>query len=498
VLAGLLIAMLPVLTIAMYAHPFADDFSYGNRTVGAWRETGSLLAAAKAAAEGVGEVFQTWQGTFAGVFVMAMHPAVFSESLYGPGLIGVMLAFVTGIFAVLKVGLMDCLRAEKWEYIVIASVMVFLAIEFVPFPQEAFYWYNSAVYYTGFASLSLFLAALLLKAANAEKLSWRTALLCGGGGMISFVIGGGNFPNALTAALMTALFAAYALIKRRKTFWVPLISLACLCAALFISVSAPGNAIRQEALINENLYPMSGLSAILTSFVYAAMFVPLVAGAPEFLAFAALTPLLYRLAARSGFSFSLPGAVTVLLYGAYASSFTPNLYTMSGYGPMRVVDYNYYVFLFFVLVTVLYWCGWAARKSAERRAAMSRQRARFAKRRQKIDVPVPNGQLAVRVISVTAAACFAIVLLVTASGNKDAITSVSAAHSLLNGEAERYRAEHAARLALFASGDKNLRLTPYTAMPHLIYFGDLSGDPADYRNSGEAQWYGLESVALEK
>ena len=63
VLAVVLVASLvPLLAIAQYSHPSADDYPYALATHAAWQETGSVWAVLRAAAHTVAQRYQTWQG----------------------------------------------------------------------------------------------------------------------------------------------------------------------------------------------------------------------------------------------------------------------------------------------------------------------------------------------------------------------------------------------------------------------------------------------------
>ncbi len=157
-----ILSLIPMLLIARYNHPCADDFSYGEYTIHTWRETGSLLKTIGAAVEGTKIRYNTWQGSFSGVFLMTLHPAIFGENLYQYVPIILILGFCIATMFLLKVILMDYLGADKYSYGIISLIITFLSIQFVITPVEAFYWYNGAMYYTGFYAIAMILFALVL------------------------------------------------------------------------------------------------------------------------------------------------------------------------------------------------------------------------------------------------------------------------------------------------------------------------------------------------
>ena len=64
----LVIAIIPLVIIGFYAHPCADDYSYGYYTHAFWSTTKSLSQTLQWALYQVKSTYQTWQGTFSSVF----------------------------------------------------------------------------------------------------------------------------------------------------------------------------------------------------------------------------------------------------------------------------------------------------------------------------------------------------------------------------------------------------------------------------------------------
>ena len=476
-----LLSLIPLLLIARYNHPCADDFSYGNHTVATWRETGSLTQTISAAAEGTETVYNTWQGSFAAVFFMTLHPAIFGEYLYALVPVILILGFSAATMLLLKIILMDYLGADKYSYGIIAIVITFLSMQFLISPVEAFFWYNGAMYYTGFHILSLVVFSVVLLSIRADKM--HDNIICAVLAVVlSFLIGGGNFVTALTSSVIMALFFAYRLIVRRGKWLIPLLGLLAMCAALFISASAPGNAIRQE-----HFQGMNPVAAIVMSFWYAVQFVIHFVRMPVYFAFGCIIPIIYKTARDSQFTFRLPGVVTALLYGVYASTYTPNLYAMSSLGMARVVNVNYYAFLIFLFLILVYWCGWISRKLPPAPAPVKGKKGN-AKRDQSIQ-PGLTGILA---------ACFLLGCVIVSGADTNAMTSVSAARSLITGEARAYHEEHLSRLELYTDPEiRQVEVSALTTLPHVLYFDDITPDPTDWRNTAIAAYYNKDSVVLK-
>lgn len=74
--------MVPLVILAAYCYPCADDFRFGLYPHLAFEQTGSVWAALAGAAREVHETYFDWQGTFSAVLLFALQPAVFGEGLY--------------------------------------------------------------------------------------------------------------------------------------------------------------------------------------------------------------------------------------------------------------------------------------------------------------------------------------------------------------------------------------------------------------------------------
>ena len=163
VLAVVLVASLvPLLAIAQYSHPSADDYPYALATHAAWQETGSIWAVLRAAAHTVAQRYQTWQGSFSAIFLFALQPAIFGEGLYGLGtvfLLGAAMAAVAAAVAALH----RVTGAPLSTCAVLGLLYALVCIQFLPSPAQGYYWWNGASYYWLFFFGLLALCALLAR-----------------------------------------------------------------------------------------------------------------------------------------------------------------------------------------------------------------------------------------------------------------------------------------------------------------------------------------------
>jgi hypothetical protein len=454
----------------MYAHPSADDFTYGNHTVFTWRETNSVSQTISAAVEGTKQVYNNWQGSFVSVFFMTLHPAVFSEGLYMFGLLALILGYVAANLFLFKIIFMNFLGADKYSAGIIAMWFAFISMQFIFSPIEGFYWYNSGLYYIGFHTISLILFSVVLLWLKAEE-KYRQIILAILTVFLSFIIGGSNFVTSLTSVVIMALILAFCVIFKREKILAPALGLLVLSVALTISVSAPGNDVRQE-----HFTAMNPLSAIFTSFEYGFTFIELVIKAPVLLALGCITPLIYIIMRESKISFKYPVLATVIFYGVYVSTFTPNLYSWSSFGPARVVNINFIAFLFYMIFSIGYWCGWISRNVKTR------------KKKSKFN---PAWITAVFIFAFIIASGFSIFK------NPDSVMSISVAKSIISGEARTFRNEYLTRLEILKNPEiQNAELPAFSVNPHVFFHSQLDVSTDPHANSSIAIFYNKESVVL--
>ena len=82
VLAAFLLLLAPYLYLGRYDVPCADDYIFGIAAHLALSHGGGLGDMLSAAAGHTAFIYETWQGSYAAVFLMCLQPAAISEGLY--------------------------------------------------------------------------------------------------------------------------------------------------------------------------------------------------------------------------------------------------------------------------------------------------------------------------------------------------------------------------------------------------------------------------------
>lgn len=457
--------LLPLLLLGRHAVPAADDFSYGAPAHLAYAESGSVLSAAAAAVDKTAESYTSWQGTFSAIFLMALQPAVFSESLYALTPFIMLAALLLGTFLFCRAFFGELLGLERELCAIIAAVLCALSTQLIPSPVQGLYWYNGAVYYVFFHGLLLASLATGITVINDGGRVSRI-LLC----ILALLIGGGNYVSALCAAILSVSSIVLLYILKDKRYSRLILPLFVLLAAFGLSIAAPGNAVRQAA----QDAAFGPVQAVLTSFSqgakYAAEWFSLpVAGALLF-----LCPLLWPAVKSSAYGFRFPAPVSVFSFCLFSAMFCPPLYAMGNVGDTRLLNIVFFSYLLLLAVNLVYWLGW------------------LAKRR-----PVQESK---PLSFIHAAAGILALLLCCALGlfRGSSFSSLAAVSTLLSGEAAEYHACAQRRFeVLNDSSIKDAELERFPCQPYLLYFDDITEDPGDWRNVDMSTYYGKNSIVLK-
>jgi hypothetical protein len=472
-----LLTLVPMLAISVYDFPMSDDYHYSLMVHNAIINGGSVWAVLQAAGNTVATAYQKWQGTYSSIFVMSMQPGVFSDWAYSlvPFILLGLLIFAT--FKLLHTILCACLHEKLRSVALIGVPILFLSIQYLPSANQGFYWFNGSSYYTLFYSVMLLYIDAFILFVRSERKSRTTGRFILAA-LLAAVLGGVNFVTALLTLLAGFIFIAYCFFKKRDKLLSSLVIQAIMLAGFLINVLAPGNAVRQATTKG-----MSVPLAILFSFRQAGMDIYLwVAGVVT--VFILLIPLLYRIAGRRSFGFRYPGLFLSFTFLLFAAQNAPPFYAMGSEGQGRLVNIVYYAYIWFVLLNLFYFLGWAAKKHSQLAEGW-----RAFKRR----LGMKEGSKAV--------ACFAVALFLLAALNPSVLNKSSSwlcTYNLLSGDARSYGQQMQARLALYEdSSVLKVVVPPLTVAPNPLHFyEDITGDPTTYNNHTIAKYFHKTSVTV--
>ena len=466
------IAFLPLFIIAIYNHPCADDLTYGYYPHAFFSTTGSLLETLKWNFFQVKTTYETWQGTFTSAFFMGLSPAVFSEKLYFLSPIIMFTMIISSTIFILRVLLVELLKADKISYGIISAITVFIIIEQMHWPAQGIYWYNASIHYTFMHSAMLFLlgnAILFLLAKEKNKriyaLTWSV--------FMAFLCSGSNYVTALTGILLTALVCLLGIFIQKKKALFLILPLGVYLLGFYFNVTAYGNQVRQAYYEKQ-----TPVLAILNSFIAGVRRIDGWFSYLLLLLLILLIPIIWNMVSKIRFQFSYPVLVTLLSFCIISAMFTPSFYALNSEGLARALNIIKMFFQLLLILNEIYWIGWIVKKLEAK----------------KFSIVLPHyysfyGFLALLML-----------LIFYTSVNRDGeYISYGAYASLVTGQAKTYHEEYLERLEVLKDEDNlNPVLKPFTQKPFLLYVDDIIEDPMDWRNMAMSNWYRKESVTLDK
>lgn len=489
-------SLIPVYGVGMYAHPSVDDYYYGVETAKVWSETGSFAEVIKASLDEMVRTYYDWQGNFSAIFLMRLQPGIFGEDCYFLTSVILISSYVVCSVFFFYTMLRKFAEAGRYTAGIISMGITFVSMQLTLVPSDAFYWFNGSIYYTFFYCMMLLLFGLM---AYIPRGKGYLALLpvCT---FIAFAIGGSNFGTALFTVIILVLVSGaciYFYIKKKDmSLWTMIanviITIAAL-AGLIISITAPGNAVRQLSVGQS-----TGLvKTFIYTFAYGGYSLADVLSAPCIVFFVMLTPVFYQLAKRTNYSFRYPLFVLVFTFGLYCSTGTPVFYAQGLRIPYRFMNIIYFSAYSFIGFNLLYFCGWISRKYGTSKVVIALE--------EFFENVKNDGK------KLMWALCICLfVFLVTGvglievnesedggAGFSNMPLSMSAAYALISGDAAAYDAQLDARAQyLAATEEEHVELPPLSVYPEPIFHTEITEDAAHWKNAHLALFYGKHSIWL--
>lgn len=514
-IVALCIVLLPLLAIAKYNYPSADDWSFGCDTYNAVRQGEGIFTVLKLSFKTVSKYYMNWEGRFMIVFLASLQPGIWGEGYY------CVVAWI--IFAALIAsqmiffGMIFCQGGRRnrflWIPVVVPTLM--MQILFTPNVVESFYWYNGAVNYTFMFGLSLILMVLFLKLGTGSIKGWKMIPAGVTACILSIIIGGDNFSTSLSTLLF--MLASYLLFpvlcgkegcgnvsqKDDRTVWFDKVLfknivsrtwylVLLLSACLMICICAPGVSKRLDgnfggqttgnapyavfmSLVRSatNIYSWTNVKIILMLF----LIIPFI--------YMAVRNYYNNVGPEIVFNFKLPGVFTLVTFGIYASQMTPTLYVDGTVGGGRIAAILYYSYHFWLICNLCYWMGWIyGRKHKFKDAA--------------VKMFSGAGRLVTRFIIPYCALIGLLLVGIIYMCDLKTVSSYKAYRDLRQGWARQYAVEWEERLRILHDSEiTQVEFEPLTVYPETILYTDLQDEEGyTWVNSACARYYGKEKISV--
>lgn len=465
----LVVAVVPLIIVGRYAHPCADDYSYGFYTHACWSTTNSLLQTLRWAIYQVQKTYSTWQGTFSSIFLMSLSPAIWGEGFYFLTPIIMLTMIIVPHFYLLKIIIVDLLNVPKSIWLITSSVVVFLLIETIVSPVEGLFWYNGSVHYVFMHGSMVTLFGLLLSLVESKKKA-KKITLCLLACLCALFCGGSNYPTALLGILGTFSLTVFLIWKRKQIYgMIPLIVYAI---SFYMNVTAEGNKMRQAFF--EKSSPLEAIAkSFLELFEHMANWMSV-----QILLFMLLMiPVFWEISNTEKYTFKLPVIATLFSICSNACMLTPGLYAMGSANAGRIMNIVKMWFVLILFFVEAYWIGWIKKKSL---------------------IKLPEKKLDIRIWMAGVFVLIFLAFVLNREIRKTDYVTYAAYVALRTGEAQQYHQEYLVRAEVLGGEDKVVVLAPFSVRPYLLFFDDITNDANDWSNTAMARWYTKDQVYLRE
>lgn len=488
---GYAFLLLPLLQIARYDVPSADDYqSFILRAT--IQENGSNpIQWICALWEYMLEHYSSWQGTFATYLVAPL----LSIRWYGIAPIILIMIFSAGIYFLLKSILYRFFEMPKENVIILFVIVSTVCIEAMPSVVEGFYWWSGAVMYVGFFTLAMFTLSLFFWLLP-QKMELRRGIYYLFVVFLFFFIGGGNFPTALTTSIILAFVLFYCFFEKRTSVPITIMALAASISGLMLGALSPGNMIRLSQ--SDITYEPTVIRTIYLAFLLGFQFFRTYFTAFTALALVLALPVIYNGLKNTKRQFRWPLFFALCTFCTYCALFAPTTYSYGWIGPPRYMNIVYFGFVLLVFANEVYFVGWLC---AQINSSGIRQKDVWKNMEKGLIKTAKKSTVWI----ILAAICIAWGITRQNFYVTDTVTyripyaTESAWLSLKNGQAQEYYSWYLYREQRLEDPSTDVLLFdayPEYMKPNVLYFADITDDPNEWRNNLVARYYHKTSVAL--
>lgn len=487
---ALCVVILPLLMVAGYNYPSADDWSYGREAYWAIRDGAGLGTVLQLSLQMTAKQYMGWEGRFMNSFLASLQPGIWGEQYYG--LVAWLMLGGLILGELFLFGLLLCGKnsqngkngRNRLLWLPIALSTLTLQILYTPSVVESFYWYTGAVNYTFVFGLSLVLLALFVRLGLGSWKGWKFGAAAFVSCLLAVMVGGDNFATSLSTFLaMLILSVLFVRIDKRallRTGYITLLT----GGSLLVCILAPGNAARLEGNFGGSTTG-NALGAVWLSLVRSFTNMYSWTNPKIVLMLVLILPFVWMAVKNTDYSFKWPGVFTFLTFGIYASQITATMYVDGTTGGGRLAALLYYSYHLWLVGNLCYWVGWLCRRRPKWPAVMQKG---FA----------AAGPLVRRFLIPYCAVVGALLVAVIYTGDLKELSSYRAYRDWRQGWAQQYALEWEERLeVLHDERITQVEFLPLSVYPETILYTDLQDEKGyTWVNSACARYYGKEYVHI--
>jgi len=477
---ALMVVLFPLLLIAQYNYPSADDWSFSRYCYEALQDGEGLIGVIKGVLESIKYYYFNWEGRYAISFLGALQPGIWGEKYYSCVAWLLIGSIVVSEFIFFRF----ILRSEKsadnrWLWLPVVVPPLLLQILYCPAPIESFYWYNGAVNYTFMYSISLVLMVLFWNMATKGRKGWKYILQAICVCMFTVLVGGNNFATSLSTLLMlsvcSVIFWFYDKRAFKRSWFVTVLMAICLAVCIF----APGNDVR----INSNFSGNTGnaMYAIGMSLVRSFLNIYSWTNIKIILMVIFIFPFIWMCVKNMSYDFKLPGIFSTVSFCIYASQLAATMYVDGSAGGGRMAAILYYSYILWLVGNVIYWLGWINKRQKYLCNLLEKLRKKYS-----------------RLLILYCGVVGSIIVVIIYTMDLKQISSYRAYRDWRQGWAQQYAIEWDARLeVLHDEMVKDVKFAPLSVYPELLLYTDLQEEWGYvWVNEACAQYYGKDSITV--
>lgn len=456
-----LLSSLILINLGRYSALALDDYDYGMDLYHLIQTSSySWVDVLKTALNKVIAMRSQWQGTYFGIFVMALNPLVFNSNL------GWVIPFVSILSIFLGNVCLFCWIGRKlkldWKISWIAIFAVTLVnINTLPSMNEGMYWWISVSFYT----LSYFLAMgyfVLWMDLPKHRIIYSGLML-----VVGFMLEGNCWPVCTLMIAFTVLYCFELFLHRRltkKDRWLYALHFLFLAGCFVFALSAPGNFVRESQVAGVPAWLAvieSPFYAIMHLLVYLTPATVVVCCTAGYLLHKHRE--LWKMVKPQSGSFWFLLAVILI----YSAMFAPTIYGENHVAAGRYLNMLYLLHLPICLLITWFFV------------------ARYG---SKIHIRFDRSFIGVGVV------CgFVLLFSGLFNGHYEDFSSLTALLDLRNGYAIQYQAETKAREAILLSDEKVVTIPKRTVYPRLFMVDDGT---TDWVNEDMCEFYGKQEIII--
>lgn len=496
---ALLLVIAPLLIVAEYNYPSADDWSFGKGAYQAIQSGAGIGSVLMISIRTAARNYVNWEGRFVSAFFASLQPGIWGESCYRLVtwlMLGGMAAGELFLFRILFRG-HDKSNRFLWFSMIMPSLI--LQILYTPSVVESFYWYTGSVNYTFVYGLSMILIGLFVRLGMGDLKGWKFGIAAVGAGVLAVMVGGNNYSTSLSSFLFMAVFYIWTFVSGKtgmsdselsgggslrrvlaRTWYIAALT----GGSLLVCVLAPGNRARLEENFGGSTTG-SALQAVGQSLWRSFTNICSWTNGKIILMIVLILPFAWMAVRRVSYDFRWPGIFTLLSFGLYASQITPTLYVDGTVGGGRMAAILYYSYHVWIVGNVCYWTGWLCRVRERWPAFMARLFGALGPFVRRFLIPY------CAVVGVVLAA-------VIYKCDLKEISSYRAYRDLRQGWAQQYALEWERRLeVLHDESITQVEFEPLSVYPGTILYTDLQDEKGyTWVNSACARYYDKEYIRI--